>query len=349
MTEGVGIPQKFVADYVWVGGNSEFRSKTRVITVKPNQKSVTLKDIPDWNYDGSSTNQSNREESEVILVPRAMYRNPFTMGNDVLIMCDTYTPDMTPHVTNTRASAQKIFNQHTEMRPWYGLEQEYFIIDPNTNLPVGYEDGKTQGQGTHYCGAGAENVFGRSVADQHMALCIRAGITISGINAEVAPGQWEFQVGPCEGIQAGDDMMMARYLLIRVAETKNLKVTFEPKPLKGNWNGSGCHTNFSTVMMREGSHGKTGLDYINQAIKCLETDHTEMISKYGSGNQERMTGLHETADYNVFSHGVANRGVSVRIGNETYRNKKGYFEDRRPSSNCDPYVVTSLIMKSITA
>jgi glutamine synthetase len=347
MTEGVGIPQKFVADYVWIGGNGEFRSKTRVITVKPNQKSVTLKDIPDWNYDGSSTNQAKGEDSEVIIVPRAMYRNPFTMVNDVLVMCDTYTHDMKPHITNTRASANNIFTKYLEMRPWYGLEQEYFILDPKTNLPLGYEEGKRQG--THYCGAGAENVFGRSLAEQHMAVCIRAGIAISGINAEVAPGQWEFQVGPCEGIQSGDDMMMARYLLIRVAETKNLKVTFEPKPLKGDWNGSGCHTNFSTVMMREGGNGLTGLDHINKAIKCLETDHTEMMLNYGSGNQERMTGLHETADYNVFSHGVANRGASIRIGNETYRNKKGYFEDRRPSSNCDPYVVTSLIMKSITA
>ena len=350
MTDRAGIPQKFVADYIWVGGNGEFRSKTRVITVKPNQTSVTLKDLPEWNYDGSSTIQAQGHDSEVVIIPRALYRNPFTMSNDVFVICDTYTPDFKPHPTNTRAAAQKIFNDYLDMKPWYGMEQEYFILDPDTKLPLGYKHGTSQG--THYCGAGTENVFGRTLADQHMSLCVHAGVNISGINAEVAPGQWEFQVGPCEGIQAGDDMLMARYLLIRLAETKKLMITFEPKPLKGDWNGSGCHTNFSTLNMREGdksSDGNTGLEYIEQAIKCLERDHTEMMKHYGSGNEERMTGQHETADYSVFSHGVANRGASVRIGNETYRNKKGYFEDRRPSSNCDPYVVTSLIMKSITS
>jgi glutamine synthetase len=349
MAERAGIPPKFIADYIWIGGDGEFRSKTRVITVQPNQSSVTLKDIPHWNYDGSSTNQADGKDSEIVILPRALYRNPFTMSNDVFVVCDTYTPDMKPHPTNTRAAAYKIFSEHLNLAPWYGMEQEYFIIDPDTNLPVGYKHGNSQG--THYCGSGSENVFGRTIADQHMALCIRAGVNISGINAEVAPGQWEFQVGPCEGIQAGDDMLMARYLLIRLAETKSLSVTFEPKPLKGNWNGSGCHANFSTIQMREGNANgeKTGLDYINEAIKCLERDHVEMMKDYGSGNEERMTGLHETADYSVFSHGIANRGASVRIGNDTYRNKKGYFEDRRPSSNCDPYLVTSLMLKSITS
>ena len=267
MTERAGIPPKFIADYIWIGGDGEFRSKTRVITVQPNQSSVTLKDIPHWNYDGSSTNQADGKDSEIVILPRALYRNPFTMSNDVFVVCDTYTPDMKPHPTNTRAAAYKIFSEHLNLAPWYGMEQEYFIIDPETNLPVGYKHGSSQG--AHYCGSGSENVFGRTIADQHMALCIRAGVNISGINAEVAPGQWEFQVGPCEGVQAGDDMLM--------------------------------------------------------------------------------TGLHETADYSVFSHGIANRGASVRIRNDTYRNKKGYFEDRRPSSNCDPYLVSSLRLKSITS
>lgn len=347
MTERVGIPQRFVADYIWIGGSGELRSKTRVIAVNPSQTSVSLKDIPVWNYDGSSTKQAEGKFSEVVIVPRAMYRNPFTMTNDVFVVCDTYTPDMIPHETNTRAKAAALFEKYASLKPWYGLEQEYFVIDPATNMPVGYKHGTTQG--THYCGIGTNNVFCRDIADQHMALCIRAGVSISGINAEVAPGQWEFQVGPCEGIQAGDDMVMARYLLIRLAEVKNLRVTFEPKPLKGDWNGSGCHTNFSTFFMREGNSAtnKTGLFYIQDAIRCLERDHSKIMPHYGAGNEERMTGAHETASYNVFSHGVANRGASVRIGNETYNNKKGYFEDRRPSSNCDPYVVTSLILESI--
>ena len=67
---------------------------------------------------------------------------------------------------------------------------------------------------------------------------------------------------------------------------------------------------------------------------------------YGEGNEQRMTGAHETANYSTFTHGIANRGASVRIGNETYNNKKGYFEDRRPSSNCDPYIVSSKIFET---
>lgn len=345
-SEGIGIPQKFIADYIWIGGEKELRTKSRVLTVQPNQKSLTLSDIPIWNYDGSSTKQAEGSSSEVIIVPRAMYRNPFTMGNNIFVVCDTYTPDMTPHETNTRAMAVYIFDKHISLEPWYGMEQEYFFINPSTGKPFGYNEyGK---QGTHYCGIGSENVFCRSIAEEHMTLCIRSGVTISGINAEVAPGQWEFQIGPCQGIQAGDDMLMARYLLIRLAEMKNVIVTFEPKPLKGDWNGSGCHTNFSTNQMRNGFNEKTGLEYINTAIERLKRDHSDMMKNYGEGNKDRMTGEHETADYNVFTHGIANRGASVRIGNETYRAKKGYFEDRRPSSNCDPYVVTSLIMKSIT-
>jgi len=347
MSDRIGSTQRFCAEYIWIGGTGEFRSKTRVITLQPNQTAIALHDIPVWNYDGSSTKQAEGKFSEIIIVPRAIYRNSFVMTNDMFVICDTYTPDMKPHDTNTRANAAALFDKYPALKPWYGLEQEYFFIDPLTNLPFGYKHGSTQG--THYCGIGTSNVVCRHIADEHLARCIRAGVNMSGMNAEVAPGQWEFQVGPCEGIRAGDDMLMARFLLISIAETKNVIVTFEPKPLKGDWNGSGCHTNFSTVFMREGNTemNKTGLFYIQDAIRCLERDHAAMMPYYGAGNEERMTGAHETASYNVFSHGVANRGASVRIGNETYDNKKGYFEDRRPSSNCDPYVVTSLILKSI--
>ena len=98
--------------------------------------------------------------------------------------------------------------------------------------------------------------------------------------------------------------------------------------------------------MRNGSENKSGLEYIKEAISKLETQHDVHMQNYGSGNEERMTGEHETASYDTFSYGIANRGASVRIGNDTLKNNKGYFEDRRPSSNCDPYVVTSLIFET---
>ena len=329
-------------EYVWIDNDYHLRSKIKVIH---NQSIDTIKmeDIPEWNYDGSSTNQSSGSDSEVIIKPRRI----FSSRNDLfhmLVLCDTYTPLDKPLKTNNRNNATEIFNKKIYAEPWFGIEQEYFIIDPNTNKPLGYDENKTQGQ--YYCSVGTENAFGRKIAEEHLLECINYGITISGINAEVAPGQWEYQIGPCEGIEAGDNLWMARYLLQKIAEKHNVIINIDPKPLSGDWNGSGCHTNYSTKQMREGSHVKDGLYYIISAIDKLSKKHNEHMEVYGSGNEKRMTGEHETASYDKFTSGTANRGASIRIGNANVKNKKGYFEDRRPSSNCDPYLVTSKIFET---
>ena len=328
-------------EYIWIGGDNEIRSKTKVIS-----KAIQyLTDVPIWNYDGSSTNQATTSESEVILVPIALFNDPFRdFLHDKLVLCETRTPDNKPIATNHRYSANKIFQQNTQQEPWFGLEQEYFMIDKNTDLPLGYNKNNQQGQ--YYCSVGTNNACGRPLAEKHMHHCIKAGINISGINAEVAPGQWEFQVGPSIGIDSGDHLWIARYILYRLAEEYNIVITIEPKPLKGDWNGSGCHTNYSTKNMREGTADKKGIEYINDAILKLSVNHDEHMQVYGSGNEERMTGMHETASFSEFTFGSTNRGASVRIGNENVKNEKGYFEDRRPSSNCDPYLVTSIIFKT---
>jgi glutamine synthetase len=214
------------------------------------------------------------------------------------------------------------------------------MFDRETGVPLGFDEHGEQGQ--YYCSVGGNNAFGRNVAEDHLKACLTAGIKISGINAEVAPGQWEFQIGICEGIEAGDHLWMARYLLDRISEKYNVYIVYHPKPLVGNWNGSGCHTNYSTQRMRE----EGGISEIYKAIELLGKKHEEHMQVYGQHNELRLTGRHETASYKVFTYGRADRGASIRIGNKTIQDGRGYFEDRRPSSNMDPYLVTAKIFET---
>ena len=333
---------KRLAEYIWLGGDYELRSKSRVLTI---DGSLSIYKIPDWDYDGSSTKQASDTESEVIIKPRAIFKDPFRGGNNILVLCATYRPDGTPLSNNHRDWASAIFDKNESEEPWYGLEQEYFLCDMHTKLPLGFPKSgdEPNPQGQYYCSVGALNAFGRKFAEEHCAACINAGINISGINAEVAPGQWEYQVGPCVGISAADQLWVARYILERVSEKYGVYVNIQPKPLTGNWNGSGCHTNFSTKKMREAN----GIVEIYKAVELLGKNHNEHMKVYGSGNEERLTGKHETSSFYKFSYGVANRSTSVRIGNKTVKDGCGYFEDRRPSSNMDPYLVTAKIMETV--
>jgi len=331
----------FLAEYIWIGGNNELRSKCRVMDGY-NMDSVSF--YPDWNYDGSSTGQAIGSDSEVIMKPRAVFKCPFRKGDNRMVLCDTYLPSGEPHITNHRVGAVEIFDRKPEEEPWFGLEQEYFLVDLKTNKPLGCES-SIPAQGQFYCGVGGGNALGRDVVEEHLEKCLYAGLRVSGINAEVAPGQWEFQIGPSVGIEAGDHLWMARYILNRVCEKYGVRVDLTPKLIM-EINGSGCHANFSTKSTREGTAEKTGLELIDEAIMKLSKKHLEHMMVYGEGNKERMTGHHETASYDEFSFGRANRGRSVRIGNDTINNKSGYFEDRRPASNCNPYLVTAKIFET---
>jgi len=345
MSKGAGLTQngRIMAEYIWLGGSTtvmggfDIRSKTKTLEKMP----TSAAELPVWNYDGSSTEQAPGSDSEVILNPVAIFKDPFRGGDNILVMCETATPvDNKPLPTNTRRAAKAIFDQAPAEQPWYGIEQEYTLFNLDKVTPLGWPKGGFPGpQGPYYCGVGAENAFGRNVADFHYKCCLHAGVTIAGQNAEVMPGQWEFQIGPCLAIDSGDHLWMARYLMVRVCEELGVCVSFDPKPIPGDWNGAGCHTNYSTAKMRAAG----GYSEIISAIEKLGKKHEEHIKVYGEGNERRLTGAHETAPIDKFSYGVANRGASIRIPRTAEADQCGYFEDRRPSSNMCPYVVTSKI------
>jgi len=234
-----------------------------------------------------------------------------------------------------------------DQHPWFGMEQEYTLFDTDGH-PLGWpKNGFPGPQGPYYCGVGANRVYGRDVIEAHYRTMLYSGINCSGTNAEVMPAQWEFQVGPNEGITMGDELWIARFLLHRVAEEFNVVVSLNPKPIDGDWNGAGCHTNFSTQAMRE----ENGIEAINAAIQKLSQQHVRHIKHYdphdGKDNERRLTGRHETASIHDFSAGLANRGASIRIPRQVGEEKRGYLEDRRPASNADPYSVNEVMVRTI--
>ena len=330
-----------LVEYIWLDANGEPRSKTRLIESPKNKKGEKQNvEIPLWNYDGSSTGQATGNNSEVILHPISAYPDPFRGGDCILALCETLNPDMTPHSTNTRYLANEVFEKYKSVEPLYGIEQEFFLEKNNCILAFADKEHQPEPQGKYYCGTG-ENCQGRNVIETAFKRCIVAGLTVTGFNAEVAPSQWEIQV--CStGINAADQLIILRYILNRTAETFSISINYHPKPRYGNWNGSGCHVNFSTKSMRD----ENGYSVIENAIKNLEKKHSLHMEHYGKDNKVRMTGNHETSSYDTFTYGVGDRTASVRIPQDTFKNKSGYLEDRRPASNMDPYVVTRLLLET---
>lgn len=339
--------KKVIVEYIWIDGNEGLRSKTKVLSVTEDEYNDVLNiKLPDWNYDGSSCGQKLGLDTEVVIKPQRICKCPFRRnGNNIMVMCDTYNADGTPHDTNTRINAKQIFNQKVEEDPWFGLEQEFFFFDAKTDTPIGF-NGEVKEipheQGIYYCSVGAKNTFGRHIMEEALDNMLYAELGITGINEEVALGsQWEYQVF-AEGIDASDQMWISRYILERTAEKYNVWINYHPKPLP-DVNGSGCHINVSTKTIRESNE----LDEIIKAIKKLEPKHIEHMDVYGKYNEMRMSGHHETSSYNKFSYGIGTRNTSIRIGNDIKNGKNKYFEDRRPSSCIDPYLGTSKLFETI--
>jgi glutamine synthetase len=326
----------FKAEYIWLDGTeptAKLRSKTRIL--------ADGAELPIWGFDGSSTNQAEGHASDRVLKPVFSCPDPIRGGADLLVLCEVLNIDMTAHESNTRALLRPIAEQFAAQESWFGIEQEYTFF--SGSRPLGFpEKGFPAPQGGYYCGVGADEIFGRDIVEKHLENCLAAGLGISGINAEVMPGQWEFQVGPLGPLEVSDHLWVARWLLYRTAEEFEVSATLSPKPVQGDWNGAGAHTNFSTKAMRE------GYEPIITACEALgaEGKPLEHVKGYGDGIEARLTGLHETAPWSEYSYGVSNRGASVRIPWQVEVEQKGYIEDRRPNANVDPYVVTRLIVNT---
>ena len=322
-------------EYVWLDGNKTqgIRSKIKVLE----DWDGSLDSVPAWNFDGSSTNQAPGDDSERFLIPVGLYR----FRNKTLVLCEVFNPDESAHKSNTRSQLRSFLTSHPAQVSWWGFEQEYFIVQDGA--PIGFLN-NPEPQGPYYCSVGGDKAIGRALAEHHALSCLAASLTITGMNAEVAPGQWEYQCFAKDPLQAADDLIISRYILAALSEERGLDIDLSPKPVKGDWNGSGCHTNFSTERTREAG-GKT---YFERLLLTLRERHDLHIEGYGELNDERLTGLHETQDIDTFSWGVADRGASIRIPRDTAKNDwKGYIEDRRPASNCDPYTVVRLISEAV--
>jgi len=323
-------------EYIWLDGfepTQSMRSKTMV----RHDFSGELEDCPMWNFDGSSTLQAEGNASDCLLKPCAIYPDP-DRNSGFLVMCEVLNADGTPHSTNGRATIQEDDDEF-----WFGFEQEYFLWDPDTNLPFGFPRDQTP-QGQFYCSVGAKNAFGRDAVEDHLDQCLEAGLNVEGINAEVAAGQWEYQIFAKGAKDAGDQIWVSRYLAERNAEKYGLHIEWHPKPLGAtDWNGSGMHANFSDTAMRESGDEAV----FHKICEAFGKNIEKHIAVYGAHNEQRLTGLHETQSIHEFSYGVSDRGASIRIPITTMDDGwKGRLEDRRPSSNGDPYKIAAVIIET---
>lgn len=322
----------YFLEYIWLGGTGEFRSKVRIMDILPDFP-------PTWNYDGSSTGQATTESSQCTLIPVRTYtdrKNPAY----IYVLCDT-------------PERQQMTATGDSLDMWIGFEQEFFIWDLITNKALGvYEN--MPGQGPYYCGV--EAVSGYEYCRKHTVAdllrlteliarrCCDIGCELTGYNLEVAPGQTEIQVMSRSALKACDDLMMMRFMAHRVLIEEHCKPVWDPKPLGPEWNGTGLHTNISTAATRR----KGGLQAIHDYMDLLSQKHAEHLAVYGAGNESRLTGKHETSSMDRFTWSVGGRHTSVRIPTEVTEGGSGYFEDRRPAGNANPYLIAERMLRTLT-
>jgi glutamine synthetase len=337
---------KTILEYIWIDANSKFRSKVKIVDTLP-----ILEELEIWNFDGSSTGQATGKDSEIFIKPYKIF-NDWNNPSYYYVFCECIYPNGLPHITNTRHIAVKYFQNPNviNLETMFGIEQEFFVFKNGT--PLIWNDTKTEPQGDYYCGNGAKSIKGREYLNEVVKVLNVWDINITGYNFEVAPGQMEIQI--CEkGIDASDNLIAARFVLTRLAEERGWDIDIIPKPSflgTDDWNGSGCHVNFSTKDIRESllTNPYSSLYSVAALITNMQTNHVNDIKFFGSENNKlRLGGKNETSSYDTFTYGIANRGSSIRIPRTFVKNLKGYIEDRRPGSDMDPYIVTQIITEYV--
>lgn len=335
--------------YVFVDGTLErTRCKTRTLDFEPK----SAEECPEWTFCALASYQwpDAGPKSEAYLSPVALFRDPFLKGRNKLVLCEVLQHDRSPMKTNTRRSCLNAMNKAKDQQPWFGIEQEYVVTEKDGH-PVDWPRDakhKIKALGPYCYGVGADVTSGRYISDAHYKACTYAGVKMAGTNCEGVLSQWEYQVGPLEGVDAADHLWMSRYILDRVAEDFGVLVSLDPMPYPpGNWLGSAMHTNFSTKAMR--SDG--GVSAIRAAIEKLKSNADADLAKYDTARVKRNklrvgSGMY-TTPLEQFTADECSKEVSVRIPRTVVDAGKGYLEERRPGGNADPYTVCETIVRTV--
>lgn len=280
------IYNSYILEYIWIDGRGNLRSKYRTANINFIDEGNDYITVENWNCD------------EIALVPVAHFLNPFfDPGRAFLVLCDTCCNGVTPTETNFRRDATKVFESSAEkLDPWFRIEQRCFI--------------------TQLCG-GTRTITLRKLAEKHYEYCLQAGLKIGGINAEVAPSQWEFRIGPHPGLGAGDELWVARYILHKLGEEFGVCISFKSELASAS---DTLNTTFST----ENSRNKNGLKCIYNYIDRLWKKHARDAG---------------------FALGAAS--TSIRIPKSVLKAGCGHLEDRRPASDTDPYRVIAAIFSGV--
>jgi glutamine synthetase len=346
-------------EYLWLDAKHHTRSKMRTLYLSHDEAAdISLDDpasalrvIPRWEFDGGATGQATAGGRECVLEPVHAIRHPFPLRPlsipTWLVMCELRIGSGRIHPTDTRAMTRHSFENSAvirDQRALFSAEQEFFFFDKATKAPHGWTIKSTLPRDEYYCGVNRSLKVEREIINELYEKCLACDIPICEASQEVSPAQWKYRIGPAPAPLIGDLLYFAKFILFRLCERHDLYPAFNPKPIKGDWNGSGCHFTISTRHTRhsvkdpaDSSRFSCGSARIREITDKMSDNHEDFMRSTGSKNIERLTGTHNTSNFRTFSIGINTKSASVAIDSSG----RG-LEDRRPGANVDYYTILSL-------